>query len=103
MRPPFPTYTLSVMKEAVRKGRYWVTYTALEGASRLNLGPDDIVTCVLELTDHDFYKSMPSRHRPGTFQDVYRPTHDGFNLYVKLQLDRRNETVVISFKSDESR
>ena len=25
------------------------------------------------------------------------------NLYVKLQLDRRNETVVISFKSDESR
>ena len=45
---------------------------------------------------------MPSKQRPGTFQDVYSPTHDGLDLYVKLQLDRHN-TVVISFTSDESR
>ena len=69
----------------------------------MDLGPDDIVTCVLEITEDDFYKSMPSRQRPGTFQDVYRPTHDGLNLYVKLQSDSRNKAVVISFKSDESR
>ena len=103
MRPLSASYPLSVIQEAVRKGSYWITSTALEGASKLDLGPDDIVTCVLEITEHDFYKSMPSRQRSGTFQDVYRPTHDGRNLYVKLQLDRRNETVVISFKSDESR
>ncbi len=92
-----------MIQDAVRKGRYWVTFTALKGASNLDMSPDDLVTCILEITEHDFYKSMPSRQKPGSYQDVYRPTHDGRNLYVKLQLDSRRSTVVISFKSDESR
>ena len=102
MRRSYPSYPLSLIHDAVRNGRYLITYAALQGASKLGLGPDDLVTCVLEITERDFYKSMPSKQRPGTFQDVYRPTHDGLDLYVKLQLDRHN-TVVISFKSDESR
>ena len=103
MRRSYPSYSLSVIHDAVRNGRYLITYTAVQGASKLDLGPDDLVTCILGITERDFYKSMPSRHRPGTFQDVYRPTHDGLNLYVKLQLDSGNDAVVISFKSDESR
>ena len=71
-------------------------------ASKLELSESDIIESVLELSSGDFYKSMPGRHRPGTFQDVYKPTYHGLHLYVKLQMSRRDEAVVISFKSDES-
>ena len=55
------------------------------------------------------FSVLPSLVDPGScsqghlLDHVYRPIHDGRNLYVKFQLDRKNEAVVISFKSDESR
>ncbi len=103
MRRPNPYYPLPTIHDAARKGRYLITYTALKDASQLGLGPDEIVSSVLAITEVDFYKSMPSRQRPEAFQDVYRPTQDGLHLYVKLQLDSRGKAVVISFKRDGGR
>lgn len=103
MRQRHPTYPLLTIQAAAREGRYLITRSARVTASSLHLGETDIVESVLALTPHDFYKSMPSRQRPGSFQDVYRPTYDGLHLYVKLQMSRRDEAVVISFKSDEGR
>ncbi len=60
----------------------------------------DIVACVLALDDSSFYKTMPSRSRPGTSQDVYKTTYDRQNIYLKLQMART--AIVISFKEDES-
>ena len=55
MRRSYPSYPLSLIHDAVRNGRYLITYAALQGASKLGLGLDDLVTCVLEITDHDFF------------------------------------------------
>jgi hypothetical protein len=41
---------------------------------------------------------MPALNVPGTWQDVYRPTHLGQALYVKLQQRVNGFAVVISFK-----
>ena len=44
------------------------------------------------LTAKDFYKTMESTHKPGLYQDVYRPTvrtplhPKGIQVYCKVQL-----------------
>ncbi|MQA91303.1 MAG: mRNA interferase MqsR [Gemmatimonas sp.] len=66
-------------------------------AQRLAFKIDDICDCILTLESGDFYKTMPARHMPGFWQDVYRPQFGGFALYVKVQIVD-NRSVVISFK-----
>jgi len=96
-----PHYSLELIQEAVRQGRYWITRQAGLDAAALYLDEDDIKACVLDLKDHHFYKTMPSRTRPGTSQDVYKCRYCGFAIYTKLQLSRSNAAAVISFKKDE--
>ena len=103
MQRDHPAYSLPDVQAAAREGRYWITRSARVTASAVGLSETDMIDSVLALSPRDFYKSMPSRQRPGTFQDVYRPTYSGLHLYVKLQMGRRTEAVVISFKPDEHR
>lgn len=97
-----PAYALRTLQEAVRRGAYWITRSAGRGAAELYLDESDIVECVQDLTHEDFFKSMPSEQRVGSFQDVYRGRYRGFAVYVKLQLSGAGHTVVVSFKRDES-
>ncbi|MHB1193484.1 MAG: type II toxin-antitoxin system MqsR family toxin [Longimicrobiales bacterium] len=97
-----PTYLLAEIQSALREGRYWMTRSAMEGASALYLDESDIRECVLGLHEADFYKSMPSVQRPGLFQDVYRCRYGGFSIYTKLQSSAARHAVIISFKRDES-
>ena len=60
--------------------------------------PAQSADSVVALQATDFYKSMASEMRPGTWQDVYRPVYLGIPLYVKLQLTPARLVVVISFK-----
>jgi hypothetical protein len=99
---PGPSYDLLVIQELVRRGDYLIRGTALAGATALLLDPQDIESCVLELEDADFYKTMPAHQIPGLMQDVYKPTYSGIHLYVKLQIGLTKKAVVISFKGDES-
>lgn len=87
----------------IKAGNYLIRQPALAGATALMLDPQDIESCVLELEDADFYKTMPSNKISGLMQDVYRPTYSGLHLYVKLQIGTFRKAVVISFKGDESR
>ena len=97
-----PTYALADIQGALRDGRYWMTRSAMEGASALYLDESDIRECVLGLHDADFYKSMPSVRRRGLFQDVYRCRYGGFSIYTKLQRSAVGHAVIISFTRDES-
>ena len=96
-----PRYRLETIQARIREGRYAITRSAAEGAGTLYLDEDDIKESILGLEDRHFFKSMPSRTRPGMAQDVYRFRCFGFALYAKLQLGIGGTAVVISFKRDE--
>jgi motility quorum-sensing regulator / GCU-specific mRNA interferase toxin len=94
------TYDLGAVQALIAKGAYFINASALTGAMKMGFDRSDIVACVLALDDSTFYKTMPSQSRPGTFQDVYKTTYDGQNVYLKLQMT--GSAIVISFKEDES-
>ena len=77
-----------------------ITRQAFKDAASLGLEENDIVNCVTRLTRQDFYKSMTIYTNTQVWQDVYHPTHQEEPLYVKVQIDATEETVVIvSFKA----
>ena len=101
-----PTYDLVELQALIRARKWIATWEAVAQAGELRLDAEiDIEACVLSLDSTDFYKTMESTAKPGTFQDVYKPTYDGRKLYVKLRLQERPErkTVVIQFKMDKSK
>ena len=96
-----PTYDLAVMQAMVLAEQYRITGKATKGAFSLNLDEDDICECVLALDSRNFYKTMPSKKKAGTFQDVYKRHHYSIPIYLKLQM-LDDKTVIISFTRDES-
>ena len=98
-----PTYPLAELQALVRAKHYRVRRPARDGLSELRLDEADLTDCVCSLDLGDFYKTMPSEHAPGLWQDVYRPTYAGRSIYLKLQFVAAIGAVVISFKRDESR
>lgn len=101
MSPREPRCPLERVQELIGTRRYRLTAIAAKGAGELGFDEDDIVDCVLALTPEAFYKPMPAEKLPGAWQDVYRPTHLGIPLYVKLQIvgERPDElAVIIQFK-----
>ena len=65
------TYPLAAAQDAVRRGSYWITRTASQGAMSLHLDESDIRECVL-----------------------------GLAIYVKVQMSPAGEAVIVSFKRD---
>lgn len=109
-----PTYDLAEFKRLVQSGPrgYRLEPIAVNGAGALNLDETDVIACVLALDDThvrsggDFYKTMPSETRPGTFHDVYKPTYEGRPIYCKIQImttKSGDKAAVIQFKRDQSR
>ena len=98
-----PTFDLARIQELVRAEAYHITDAAFAGAEDIYWDEDDIVECVLSLSvENDFEQSYESRDRPGTFQDVYKPRHHGYELFVRLKLVQDRQAVVISFKRNTS-
>jgi len=99
-----PSHSLEAIQKAVARGHYVVTAKVLATAARVLCDREDIAECIAQLTLDDFYKSMPSKKRPGCWQDVYRTRFGGFRVYVKLDLVQRQTdlVVVLSFKHDEA-
>jgi motility quorum-sensing regulator/GCU-specific mRNA interferase toxin len=94
-----PHYALKRLQDLVQNpATREITASSRVGATKLAWGEEEIVLCVLELTIRDFYKSMTSYYNSKIWQDVYRPTFRGIDLYVKLQISPEERGVVISFK-----
>ena len=96
-----PHFDLNTVKRLVKSpASRIITRQAFKNAASLGLEENDIVECVAQLTQQDFYKSMTIYANSQLWQDVYHPTHQEEPLHVKVQLDAPEETVVIvSFKA----
>jgi hypothetical protein len=98
-----PTYELCEIRECIKQGKSYILETASKTAALLGYLEDGIMECVLEhLSETHFYKTMPSDKVPGVMQDVYKMTHQGNRLYIKLQINKGGNAVVVSFKADDS-
>jgi len=98
-----PSYSLTVIKKLVSENHYVITVTALKSAARMGLDDESIVDCILEkLGITHFYKTMAANMVPGLMQDVYKILFEGQRVYLKLQVNRSQTAVVISFKQDDS-
>ena len=95
-----PTHDLADVQAKVRAGFVHYRLQALRSAAELGFSRLDIDDCILALTTSDFFKTMPA-HVPkwvGCWQDVYKPTYLGLELYVKLQLFPGPRVYIVSFK-----
>jgi Motility quorum-sensing regulator, toxin of MqsA len=97
------TYSLTAVKKLVSEGRYLITVTALKSAAVMGFDNESIVECIVdELDEIHFYKTMTAKSVPGLMQDVYKILFEGRRVYLKLQVNRSQTAVIISFKQDES-
>jgi hypothetical protein len=99
-----PRFSLARVRELARAGypHVLVTRSAAAGAIELNMAVPEVVDCVCGLTEDDYEQTLESIRIPGTFQDVYKPRYQGFAIYLKVRLVDDRQTIVISFKRDES-
>lgn len=91
-----PHCKLSVVKELVHAGKVRTTKSALAGAATLGFAFDDIIGVVMSLTMKDFYKSMTTHTDHSVWQDVYRPTTEAGEVYLKLTVI--DDVLIVSFK-----
>ena len=72
------------------------THAARVGATALGLELSDMLTVVMALTPTDFYKSMTTHADHTVWQDVYRPSTQAGDLYLKLTVI--DDVLIVSFK-----
>lgn len=95
-----PAYDLEEVQRLVGQGPTTckVTEAALLNADELRFSYADIIAAVLELKPANFHKTMLSTRIPGAWQDVYRSSYRGRDLYIKVQINPASLAVVIQFK-----
>jgi motility quorum-sensing regulator/GCU-specific mRNA interferase toxin len=91
-----PHCPLARVKALVAAGEVRHTGSALDGALALGMTEVDMCRVVLDLTMADFYKSMTTDADPTIWQDVYRPTTEVGEIYLKLTVI--NDVLIVSFK-----
>ncbi len=95
-----PKYNLEKIKIAFdTTEKLNMTYSAMQGQYELGFSDQDVVDAIQALTCVDFYKSMPPKHKNySAWHDVYKSTFKNVDLYIKFQIDKRDE-IIISFKT----
>ncbi len=83
-------------QEVIRQGKVRCTFSALSGGAALGFDFDAIVAVILSLAPTDFYKSMTTHADHTVWQDVYRPSTNAGEVYLKMTVI--NEVLIVSFK-----
>jgi motility quorum-sensing regulator / GCU-specific mRNA interferase toxin len=97
-----PRYPLADIKAAFADAAHINrTMTAAEGAEDLGMDEQAVVGVIAALTAADFDKSMQDERDPAVRQDVYKPTVNGRELYLKFKRDSRGGLLLLSFKENE--
>ena len=91
-----PHCRLAVVKEMVKAGQVRTTKAAREGGVALGFDFDAMLAVLTALTKNDFYKSMTSHADHRVWQDVYRPTTQAGEVYLKLTVI--DDVLIVSFK-----
>ena len=98
-------YDLELIKKLLQdKDKRIITYTAKQSAFTLGYNnPDAIVERVCKLRSNEIYKTMTTDADTTLWQDVYHSVDtkaDGscVKLYIKIQIEKNGNGVIISFK-----
>jgi motility quorum-sensing regulator/GCU-specific mRNA interferase toxin len=91
-----PHCELSVVKTLVETGRVRTTQAARTGANELGLTFSEMLNVVMALTAADFCKSMTTHADHTVWQDVYRPSTQAGDVYLKLTVI--DDVLIVSFK-----
>ncbi|MBI5331932.1 MAG: type II toxin-antitoxin system MqsR family toxin [Betaproteobacteria bacterium] len=91
-----PQYALAVAKSLIRAGKVRTTHAARSGACELGLELSDMLAVVMALTPTDFYKSMTTHTDHTVWQDVYHPSTQMGDVYLKLTVI--DDVLIVSFK-----
>jgi motility quorum-sensing regulator/GCU-specific mRNA interferase toxin len=96
MEKPTPHCKLTEVKAFVEAGKVRATHSARLGASALGLDLTEMLAVVMALTTADFYKSMTTYGDHTVWQDVYRPSTQAGDVYLKLTVI--DDVLIVSFK-----
>ena len=91
-----PHCPLSVVKTLIEAGKVRTTQSARSGAAALDLDYRGMLAVIQALTPGDFYKSMTTHADHRLCQDVYRPTTEVGDIYLKLTVI--DDVLIVSFK-----
>ncbi|UVJ41956.1 type II toxin-antitoxin system MqsR family toxin [Pseudomonas sp. LS1212] len=91
-----PHCKLSALKALTEAGKVRTTHAARVGANELGLELSDMLAVVMALTPADFYKSMTTHADHTIWQDVYRPSTQAGDVYLKLTVI--DDVLIVSFK-----
>lgn len=97
MEKGVPHYPLATVKSLLNAGKVRPTFSAVAGAAALGMGIQEILAAVGALTSKDFYKSMTTHADHHVWHDVYRPTTDAGEVYLKLTV--ADNVIIVSFKA----
>jgi motility quorum-sensing regulator / GCU-specific mRNA interferase toxin len=96
MEKSTPHCKLPRVKALLLGGKVRSTFTALTGAAALGMDFDGMLDVVRGLTARDFYKSMTTHSDHSVWQDVYRPSTQIGEVYLKLTVI--DDVLIVSFK-----
>jgi len=96
MEKRIPHCELSIVRRLVSEGKIRATLAATTSAKALGCDRLGMFAVVLALTPKDFYKSMTTYSDNKVWQDVYRPTTQFGDVYLKLTVV--DDLLVVSFK-----
>ena len=91
-----PHCKLAMVKALVEAGKVRTTHAARIGANELGLEFPGMLAVVIALTPADFYKSMSTHVDHTVWQDVYRPSTQAGDVYLKLTVI--DDVLIVSFK-----
>ena len=91
-----PHCKLSTVKALIEAGKVRTTHAARVGAIELGLELSDMLAVAMALTPADFYKSMTTHADHTIWQDVYRPSTQAGDVYLKLTVI--DDVLIVSFK-----
>ena len=91
-----PHCKLATVKALVEVGKVRTTHAARAGANELGLEFSDMLAVVMALAPADFYKSMTTHADHTVWQDVYRPSTQAGDVYLKLTVIE--DVLIVSFK-----
>ena len=85
-----------MVKALIEAGKVSTAHAARAGANELGLDFADMLAVVIALTPADFYKSMTTHADHTVWQDVYRPSTQAGDVYLKLTVI--DDVLIVSFK-----
>ena len=96
MEKHLPHSKLTKVKELIADGKVRLTTSASRGGRELGLDDAEIIGVVDNLTTKDFFKSMTTNADHKIWQDVYKPSTEVGDVYIKLTVV--SDVLIVSFK-----